>query len=430
MQKQLIQQKQGNLITTIQLLDFIKQNTTQINNIGLFDINDIKKEIIENNFSQSLNILKFQEIKTVSYLPSFLNDFFDLQNEKYLYSGVLKKLNVNKSFYKTNKNTNTLNVSFYSSIFSCLKSSFLTQPIHEQTEFILKFIDRIKIESFSSYDKFKYKLFKWNKNDLKNDIENEKIVKSLIKYVADYLHINIFILDIASDELHFSNGEIFIPYKKNLFLIRHDNENFEPLFSEQSSFFSFENKIIHKILINIKNIIPYNFTSENNLNIITNEDINQYLLKIGSISLQEKKLVNFSKKDNDNIIEHSSVSNNKNELNEKDTNSICDFTETLLQDIILPIEDTIVYNNAKDIEKKTIWITKNNPALNTIPVSNTIPDSNTNIKIIVNDKMKLEYLQTCAKSFNISLFVQNKNNKDIKKTKAQLIDEINKLQNI
>lgn len=84
--------------------------------------------------------------------------------------------------------------------------------------------------------KFKYREFKWTIRDISDGIKNNINDKMFVRYLADYLNINIFIINIAEDKIFvvFNETELNI-HKPTIFLSLYNNI-FEPI--------SYENKFI------------------------------------------------------------------------------------------------------------------------------------------------------------------------------------------
>lgn len=265
-------------ISVNSLLNFINRNIDTFKTLGCVDLNIV--DLPNEETPTTICPLDFQDLKKLSYLPTNLANIFDLQSNKYLHAGMLK----------TNVAT-----TFFSSILTCLKQSFLSQNVAHQSKFIKRFIEILSAESKGIlYSKFEYKQFGWGRDDISNclmNLEKENDVgANIIKYVSDYLHINIFVMDIANDLLRYGGGETYVPYKKTILVLKHTDENnkcvYEPVFTERSpQCFKIDDKIIGLIRNpeNISKIIPYTIgkSKKNTVPLkfteIT-EDLNQYLL--------------------------------------------------------------------------------------------------------------------------------------------------------
>jgi hypothetical protein len=166
-------------------------------------------------------------------LPEKLNKIFNVENNKYLHAGVLENV---PAFADAD-------ISLYSSVLVCLKPNFFSQNTPHQQKFLATFIECLKLDS----KKNSYRKYSWERDDLYKSISKGFVGTNVLKYLCDYLVINIFVLDIKNDSLMFAGGEFYIPHKKNIFLIHHENNSFEPMYCENIRFFSQVDNIIQKI---------------------------------------------------------------------------------------------------------------------------------------------------------------------------------------
>lgn len=240
------------------LLQFINDNKNVIDNLGCIDINDIKKDI-----KKELIKLNFRDVRTVNYLPHKLNEIFNVEDNKYLHAGVLDNLP-----------TYNGNISLYSSILICVAPSFLSKTVEHQRTILENFINCCK----SNSKNFNYSKFGWDRDDIYNCLCKGFIGTNIIKFLCDFMCINIFVLDLESEKLTFGGGDVYNKYKKNIFLIRYSDDHFEPFYADHSRFFSLMSDIMKKIHQNISNIDVYPLYSNmsNTLN-EKEEDLDHYL---------------------------------------------------------------------------------------------------------------------------------------------------------
>lgn len=243
------------------IIDFVKKNENTIKNIGCVDLNDIT-----DTHTTKIEKLKFQNFKKINYFPENLANIFTSNSEnlnKYLHAGVLEKIKY--SIHKTIEKKE-INVSFYSSLLCCLNQSFLSQTLFVQSNFIIKLIDRLYNEAKGSkFKQFEYKKLGWSENELATSIANGETDGNVIKYLSDYFHVNIFILNLEEDKLYFGGGENYVPYKETIFLLKYDDDSFEPFFTEQSRTFSFNDPITKIIKKNTNKIGLYVISEKMNL---------------------------------------------------------------------------------------------------------------------------------------------------------------------
>ena len=151
-----------------------------------------------------LKKLAFQNVCIVQYLPSQLDSIFNVEKNKYLYAGTFS----DKLKY------GNLNVSLFISVLICLKHDFISLNLLQQQKILEVFIEKIKTES----KLFKYTNPNFNKNDVVASLNSGFVGTNIIKFFAEYLCVNIFVVDINEDKLMYGNGNIFVPHKKSIFL--------------------------------------------------------------------------------------------------------------------------------------------------------------------------------------------------------------------
>jgi hypothetical protein len=361
----------GNLLSLEALLDFIVANQSSFKNIGCIDLTNHEHDH-DHVHDEILEQLEFQEIKKINQLPDELAKIFKLNHDnfhKYIHVGVFKNIELEK-----NKFTK-FDISLFLSIFSCLYQTFNYQTKYYQSIFVTKFLDRfIKSIQSTKYDcnfktfQYEYK-YQWSHEDLCNDIEHGDWNEKVLKYLSDFLHINIFILDISQDKLLYCGGAVYIPYKKTIFLLKYDNYSYEPFYTEQSKTFNLNDTIIKTLKESYDDI---------NVMQLSNE-----LLIFKEELVPENKTE--SEEDNENNSKN--IVNGYDDLEQTDTKyEIADISEQ---------ESEQEQDSEQEQEQE---------------------------KIKINSSMKLSELQNMAKKLNIKCEVNKK-----KKTKKQLLDEIKKI---
>jgi len=410
-------QKPEKRISTQELLSFIKSNIEIINSIGCIDLdNDTNDEI---KVSHHLDQLKFQDVQRISFLPPNLAKFFDISQTKYLHAGVLKNCSEKKG----------LDITLYSSVISCLKQSFLSQPTSDQDALISRFIARFKSESKGLYDKFGYKKFKWTRNSLGDDIESNTLGKNVVKYLADYFHINLFLLDVTSDILHFCNGTLLVPYKKNIFLLRFDDGTFEPFFTEHSRFVAHSDKLMRKLMDNLDIVQPFNFSDEPDANVkvcIEEENLSQYGLKI------TESMIKFVKGNEPNDLLGGTKPVVKEivkpvEEYDENMNKFDEDSESSLSESESESEEDEKPQKVKKSKVNGIWVKKQPDAKEKESVKKVVAtssESKSSPKATMT--MTLPSLQKLAEKYKIPISGK-KNGKTVNKTKSELCDAINKV---
>lgn len=233
--------KQGKRISKDDLISYIKTNKDVLKNVKYVDLNEIQ----EKEKPTFLEKTQFQNLVEIDYFPPNLTQIFKINssnNHKYLHAGCLRTINTK---------TKTFQVSFFSSIMSCLKPSFFSSPVSYQISFMNQFIERLKEESTGiKFNEFGYKKkYGWKVNDLKEDINDNQFGPNIYKYVSDYFHINIFILDLEKDLLFFG-GDEYIPFKYSIFLLKYSDMTYEPIFVGGQRTFAAESDIVKELIRN------------------------------------------------------------------------------------------------------------------------------------------------------------------------------------
>jgi hypothetical protein len=151
----------------------------------------------------------------------------------------------------------------------------------------------MKNESFGTkFKSFGYKKLKWDQEKLSNYVNSCIINRFLLRYISDYFHINIFLLDIEKDQLIYCS-KYYIPYKKHIFLL-HFKNNFEPFIMEHAKSYTNEDIPVKYILQNSNKIrilsdVPNDSDTDYAKFESQEEDLDKYITK-NIIKLREKKL--------------------------------------------------------------------------------------------------------------------------------------------
>lgn len=430
--KELILNPKNELKTELDTLD---HNLTDDNLI--FSINNV-----DNKNNLDISILEMGYVDKINFLPPNLNKLF------------YKNLNLIRTGVLTNIPDMNNNISFITSILSCLMSNFNMKSIDEQINYIKCIINLVYKNFNNNYAK--YKLFKWKKENVLDNLNKLNINYQISYLYAEYFHINIFIIDLKEDKLYATNNN-FISFKKNIFLIKINN-NYEPIYFNDKKYLQYNSDIINTILENIENVNIFD-NEENKFNIHI-DNLDKYLNNKVKLDLKDKILLrkftnndrNNYEKDNNNIVKNNIKEINKNEENnnikniDSDINNFeednelvnvdkFDISETENYNIISETKNINNQNNNKKIfyeklndintNQEIIDNIKNNKNLE---IKENIKDNkNLEIKIKYNKKdleqYKLEEIKNIAKKENINL-KHKVDGKNKMKTKLQLIKEI------
>lgn len=226
---------QKKLVTLLRLFSFIDENFAQ-------DKQEIKKtdnvfnQIIKSNIEFEFSSLTYGQTKNINDFPEKLKVIFDPFIKDF------KRYGANT--YKQEQD-----ISLFFSILTCVSNDFYDMPQDIQFKNILKLRDTliahvIKDKTFieSGYDKLA-----WTTKDVLNSLKSYKSNRIVLRLLADYFHINIFILNIPEDKIYaVCTDNIFHMFKKSILIVFNDDK-FEPMKYQNSFFLTYESEPIIKI---------------------------------------------------------------------------------------------------------------------------------------------------------------------------------------
>lgn len=236
-----MQKHQGTSVTINDIIEYIERNTKFINKSKTDDVfidSDTDKTIAKLKPLDSGNSAKLEIPQVLANLNSIFN-----KNTLYRY-GTISNVIV----------PSEVDISFVSSLMSVIVPDFLTFKTTTQIEFIEIFIRKMNQESRANYELFKYENLGWNLKEFVNSVRDFILKKDLMKYIVDILNINLFIVDMTNDNLLYIGDKIFVKYKKNVFVLRHDDTRFEPLILNSTltntsiNFMDYKSHTIKKLL--------------------------------------------------------------------------------------------------------------------------------------------------------------------------------------
>lgn len=411
------QTKVGKRISKEDLLRYIELNKESLKNAKYVDLNSASEEETLNIIEKSQNSV----LSEIKYLPPNLASIFNITTNKYLHTGCLKTMNI-----KSGKSQTHIQVSFLSSILTCLYPQFSTITTVNQMSFIARLLERLKIEAGGAkFVQFGYKKkYQWVKEDLAADVAKGTYESNVIKYISDYFHINIFILDLVKDLLLFG-GDNYVPYKQTIFLLKYEDSTYEPVFCGIFRVFTIESQIIKTIrsnpdvvtLMQISNKVALGFEE-------SEEDLLQYLPPKEKVKEKiEKPEERADREKREKAAKEAAKEKEKPKVIAKvndDCESLNGFSEGDINDnesnadiIKLCPDNENNENNENDEteDEKPKKITKSKKNTSTSSTQGTSKYKLSDIK----STLKLDELKVIAKSLNI--YVD-------KKTKAVLIEDI------
>lgn len=274
------------------LVKFIQDNSDLIINPKSFD-NSTHEDVITPNskkLDSTLIPLNINDISELIFLPPNLNNIFKKYLSSMLRLGVVDKYDKIKDF------KNVEHLSIISSVLACLIGDFQGKIVTEQAVYVKSIYDiMIKGVYGTMFESFGYKKYKWDKKEVFSNITNLTSNHILLRIISDILHINIFVLDSIEDVLLYIGNEIFVPHKKNIFVLLHPNNIFEPIYFKESKYLQSNSLIIQHLLANPDFVSVINFSPKKTVIdfAVGEENIANYIPKVNvKLSYKDKILNN------------------------------------------------------------------------------------------------------------------------------------------
>lgn len=246
------------------LVKFIKDNTTTIKNINSTNLFDFKSKYLfsqkdkSKNDKMELDLEMDSDIEDIDLIKESIqgvnveiletkindkkslilyNDYFGVNFFDQIY---VKKTDVTSI-------TTDSNLSLYRSIISGLDTEFNNLSYNEQTKKLKAFVEFAKRDLGSEgFTEYGYSKLKWTKKMFQDALTQLQNSALEFKYLNDYLHLNIFVMDGEKYIFEFMGGT-FNKFKKNLLLYK-INSMFYLITNKSDSTFSSNDKIIQYIL--------------------------------------------------------------------------------------------------------------------------------------------------------------------------------------
>ena len=193
-------------------------------------------KIVKNNEGTSNFPTKENIVINVSDFPKKIKRFF---NKNYFRYGVLS--------YDDDHN----NISLYSSILTCLDSSFITMNKDNKLSYINSFKKKLKNDFINNklFKKYNYSDYSISEKILLSEM-SDKISISVVQSLIDYLSVNIVIFNFDNQKRYLIHSrEVYNVYYPTL-ILGFSNDYYEPIFTNKKKTFTYNDKIIRKILKN------------------------------------------------------------------------------------------------------------------------------------------------------------------------------------
>lgn len=295
-----------NKITLDILLEYISKNCCnkqqQLEEITVDNNKDIEEIKINTiNFKDKLK----SSDKPIIFCPSFIKNFDYFKTNQDILVFNINSLDLSPtlsiSSKKSSKDYNITFKSLFLSVLYCLKDNLkqLTDEVLE--DFIVNTNKYIQLADLPSLNIKKIAL---NRN-----LKSHKVDYDVIRFLSDYLHVNIFIFDekISDNRIIYCDNN-FVPFKKNIILLL-DNNIYYPVITNNYKIFKFNQSFMKFALSDISKIITYNnldlnLTQEDLTKYINQEDLTKFnnqknIANIIDINIQEQP--NIIKDNNDNL---------------------------------------------------------------------------------------------------------------------------------
>ena len=374
-----------------------------------------KSEIIENDGDNEnekfiIPVLKLnQKTRFSSFQPdSNLDTIFSnyLDNNKIYYYGPIKTIDIPK-----NKNITLISSILYTLMYN--DEEYKKNP----EEFNTTFIQKLGAESSKKFTLNNYSNLGWNKKEFVENVKNISITKDMLRYITDYLYINLFIIDVEEDALIYVGTKNMVPFKKNIFLLKlKDDDNtlsndkyiYHPFFSKKNN----HSDIMRKI-VNSKFLVEYldcDFNSDyEDLSFdIKKEELDRYLDKIEDNSDNES---------NDDDIEDAFE---ESDIEDAENIEICKLADGITDKPDFSDNESSDDGDDNDIDTK--FLVDDIDEDDDEEVLNCVVD-----KISVDNSYKVVDLKKIAKENGIKLSFTDKTGKKKNKNKKMLIEEINEI---
>ena len=361
--------------------------TTLISYVLSFTADNVNKNSLESIFPNtvksndefSFESLKIGESKNINDFPKKLKTIFDPFIKDLKRHG-------SKKYFDDGEN----NISLYYSILSNMVNNFNQLPKDDQFNYIKKLRDKLILflTSGDNFNQFNYHKLGWVRKDILNSMAQFQLNKLILKIMADYLHINIIMLNVIEDLIYIvSETDSYDMFRRNVILVYNTDEYFEPLTYSDTFLLDYNTSIIKKLVT-----VDKNFLMMLNINLSDNEYSTNFSIKLSDISYY------LPKKEHD---EHDSDQKSTKKDAQKEI-------ENEYGEIIPTESDANAY--VEDIEN----------------TSNKKNSNSNQLVFNISSRMKIKELQNIAEKLNIDI-TKKTNTKESMKTKAELIDDINNI---
>jgi hypothetical protein len=182
-------------------------------------VSHIKKIQAESNVSEDVNlIVPLAHLQTSGKFPIELRKFFGPFSNKIFRCGTITKIKKN-------------NVSLYSSVLHLLSDVFATHKKVEQELYLEIFFAKF-YQDFNQnelYKKYKYNELGWDKKIVSGEIKNGLTSPLILRVLADYFEINIFLLTFEDEKVTCVSCDTHFNQFKHTIFLSQIEDVFEPI---------------------------------------------------------------------------------------------------------------------------------------------------------------------------------------------------------
>lgn len=270
-------------------------NTDSLESVFNNKSNNHVNNQVKSNDEFKFNCLKFGESKNINDFPEKLKNIFDPFIKDFIRYGSRVKFDESEA-----------NLSLYYSIAMHVVKNFKTLSSKDQLNYIHKLRDKIIIflSNEETFKQLEYDKMGWNKKDIINSFVTFTTNSIVLKVIADYLNINIFLLNIMEDKIYVvSENESYDMFRSNIFITFYEN-TFEPTIYLDNLTLDYNTIPIKKIITVDKNFLLLwntNFNNKTQINFsIKLSNITKYIKKIPENKVEPVKISD----DNVDVVEN------------------------------------------------------------------------------------------------------------------------------
>ena len=240
------------------------------------DAFEIAQDVKVNQIEElKFNLLPVGQSQSIGDFPESLKEIFDPYIKNMYRHGSIMYLK-----------DPSVNLSLFSSVLTCLLDGFRKLPQEEKEIYIKNMRDKLCIDlnTTNLFTEFEYKTFNWKVKDLKEYLKLYKNNRMVIRFLADYYKLNIFLLNITEDKIYAIYREENYNMYKPAILLSFFSDTFEPITYHDTYLWNYDTDPLRK-LINVDrqkiNLFDVDFSGNKNKIIPVfqpmSEDLTKYL---------------------------------------------------------------------------------------------------------------------------------------------------------